>query len=107
MKVKDMIIGRKGDSLTGKVLNREFSIKSVFGAVKIKTGDITWIHFKNPPRFKEDEIWLKTGDRLSGQIKQNHIEFKSETGQTLKISRNSIHTVIVNQKWNERGRSLL
>lgn len=107
MTVKDLIIGRRGDSITGKVLNKSFAIKSSFGAVTVKTAEITWIHFKNTPRFKQDEVWLKNGDRLSGKIGLDHIDFKADTGDRLKIHRDSIHTVIVNQKWNDRGKKLL
>jgi hypothetical protein len=57
----DLMIGRKGDSLTGKVLDKAFSIKSSFG---------------------------------------------SNEGVTLKIHRNKIHTIAIDQKMKIRGKLL-
>ena len=40
----DMIIGRRGDSIMGRVLDRAFDIQSDFGAIEIVTERIAWIH---------------------------------------------------------------
>ncbi len=46
---RDIVVGRRGDSLTGKVREKHFEIKSDFGSVKVPTEKIAWIHFRNPP----------------------------------------------------------
>jgi hypothetical protein len=106
MKLHDIVIGRRGDSLTGRVLDREFPVTSVFGPIKVKTRDIALIHFKNPPQFQQDEICLKNGDKLSGTIKKQSVHFKPTQGPALNIPRDSIHTLMINQKWNTRGKML-
>ena len=106
MKIYDHVIGRRGDSLTGKVLDKEFTITSVLATLRIKTKDITWIHFTNPPQFKQDEIWLKNGDKLTGKVQQEQIHFQTMDKTKVTISSDVIHTLMINQKWNLRGRYL-
>lgn len=107
MRISDIIIGRRGESISGKVMDKSFDISSVFGKISVKTESITWIHFMNPPQFKQDEIWLKNGDRLTGKIKQDIILFKLEDGTRREISRDAIHTIIISQALSERGRKLI
>ncbi len=104
---RDIVVGRRGDSLTGKVREKHFEIKSDFGSVKVPTKKIAWIHFKNPPRLDSDEIWLAAGDRLSGSISQKHISFEPDAGGTLKIPRSSILTLIVGARMGRGDKSLL
>ena len=103
MDTMDIIVGRAGDSITGKVLDKQFTIQSPLGPIVLATRDIQWIHFKNPPSVPTDEIWFNMSDRLSGVIEGDHVSFKPATGgKTLSIPYASIHTVIVNQSLNAR-----
>ncbi len=104
--MKDFIIGRHGDFISGKVLDKTFKIATVFGNVKIPAGKVLWVHFKNPPQFEQDEIWLKNGDKLSGKIKLTHVNFKLETGGRVKIPKAAIHTIIMNQRWDKKAKPL-
>jgi len=99
----DIIVGRAGDSITGKVLDKQFTIRSPLGPITLATRDIQWIHFKNPPLVPSDEIWFNMSDRVSGVIEGDQVSFKpAGGGQTLSIPYASIHTVIVNQSLNPR-----
>jgi hypothetical protein len=94
----DIIVGRAGDSITGKVLDKQFTIRSPLGPIVIATRDIQWIHFKNPPVVPADEIWFNMSDRVSGAIQGDHVSFKPASGgAAMNIPYASIHTVIVNQ----------
>ena len=106
METMDIVVGRGGDSITGKVEDKQFTIRSPLGPITLGTRDIQWIHFKNPPSVPSDEIWFNMSDRVSGTIEGDHIKFKPSTGGgALSIPYASIHTVIVNQSLN-RGISL-
>lgn len=108
MKYSDIIIGRRGDSINGKVMDKSFDISSVFGNISVKTESIIWIHFMNPPQFQQDEIWLTNDDRLTGKIQQDVIHYKlEEDGTQRDISRDLIHTIIINQFLSKRGKKLL
>ena len=98
----DIIVGRAGDSITGKVLDKQFTIRSPLGPIVIATRDIQWIHFKNPPNVPADEIWFNMSDRVSGVIRGDHVSFRPAGGGRLSIPYASIHTVIVNQSLNAR-----
>jgi hypothetical protein len=101
MDTMDIIVGRAGDSITGKVLDKQFTIQSPLGPITLAARDIQWVHFKNPPMVPSDEIWFNMSDRVSGVIEGDHVSFKPATGgKTLSIPYASIHTVIVNQSLN-------
>jgi len=98
----DIIVGRAGDSMTGRVLDKRFTITSPLGEIGIETRRIQWIHFKNPPNVPADEIWFNMSDRVSGVIRGDHVSFRPAGGGKLSIPYASIHTVIVNQSLNAR-----
>ena len=102
----DMIIGRRGDSIMGRVLDRAFDIQSDFGAIEIVTERIAWIHFRNPPQMPDDEIWLGNGDRLSGAIQQDGVTFQPEGGSRMRIPRDRIHTVLIGQGLDQQAPAL-
>lgn len=104
---RDIVVGRRGDSLTGKVRDKHFEIKSDFGKVRVPTKKIAWIHFKNPPKLASDEIWLVGGDRLTGSISQKNISFEPDAGETLKIPCKAILTLIVGTRMGRGDKSLL
>jgi hypothetical protein len=106
-KERDIVVGRRGDSLTGKLREKHFEIKSDFGKVRVPTKKIAWIHFKNPPRVESDEIWLAGGDRLTGTISRKSISFEPDAGETLKIPCKAILTLIVGARMGRGDKSLL
>ena len=97
MRSRDIIIGRHGESITGRVLDKKFDISSVIGEMAVKTGSITWIHFMNPPQFRQDEIWLKNDDRLTGRIKQDVVLFELADGTRRRVPRDAVHTIVFRQ----------
>lgn len=104
MRTSDFIIGRRGDSLRGRILDKTFDLQTVFGPVTLKTREIEWIHFD---RLREgDEVWLRNGDRLTGRVKQQHVHFRPDAAEERRIPRDVIHTVIVGTGFDRKARSL-
>ena len=98
MSWRDLVIGRNGDSLGGKVLDPSFTITTGFGqALTFKTGNIYWVHFRRPPQTPEDEIWTATDDRVRGAIRGRAVRFEPEGQKAISIPYTAIHTLIVNQ----------
>lgn len=62
-----IIILRNGETLTGQVTTREFSIKTSYAELTFKKSEIVHIHFENPPQFTQDEMLLLASDVLSGK----------------------------------------
>ena len=95
---KSIVVGRSGESVSGALVEKSFTIESTFGVtLTFKTKDIRWIHFKNPPNVEIDEIWA-TDDRVRGKIRGKSIQLKVGGGQAARIPYARIHTIIVNQK---------
>jgi hypothetical protein len=107
MSWRDLVIGRNGDSLGGRVLDRGFTITTDFGqSLRFKTRNLCWIHFRNPPQVPQDEIWTMTDDRVRGALEGRALRFKPEGQKAVSIPYAAIHTLIVNQAFSAR-RSLL
>ncbi len=105
MKWRDLVIGRGGDSLGGKVLEPSFTITTTFGQpLTFKTRDVRWIHFENPPQFPADEIWAVSDDHIRGRIRGRAVRFRPEGQKPITIPYAAIHTLIVNQAF--AGKSL-
>jgi len=96
MAASDVIIGRGGDSLMGTVLNKEFRVKTKFGSLTLARPHVAWIHFTNPPQFEVDEVWLHSGDRLSGKVIGTGIRFRPADGKEMKVPYSAINTLMLN-----------
>jgi hypothetical protein len=103
---RDLIVGRRGDSLLGEVQERAFTIRAAFGPIRVETRRITWIHLKDAPDLAQDEIWLKTGDRLTGAVEPRTIRFRTVGGETMKVPRDAIHSIVIGAGFNARAPGL-
>jgi hypothetical protein len=98
MPFKTIVVGRSGESLSGRLLDKSFTIQSSFGVpLTIKTDRIHWIHFRNPPFFDTDEIWALPDDRVRGAIQGKAISFKPDGGAKVTIAFSTINTIVLNQ----------
>ena len=102
----DLIVGRRGDSLHGEVQEKSFSIRAAFGRMRVETKRITWVHLKDEPDVAQDEIWLKTGDRLSGAVEQRSIRFKTMAGEVMNVPRAAIHSILIGAGFSARAPGL-
>lgn len=103
---RDLIVGRRGDSLLGQVQDRAFSIRAAFGKISVETRRITWVHLKDSPDLAQDEIWLKTGDHLTGTIDLKTVRFKTDGGEMLHVPRSAIHSILIGAGFSARARGL-
>jgi hypothetical protein len=103
---RDLIVGRRGDSLLGRVLNQTFSIRASLGTIRVQTKRITWVHLKDSPDLAQDEIWLKTGDHLTGAIAVKTVQFRTDQGAMLAVPREAIHSILIGAGFSARARQL-
>jgi hypothetical protein len=103
---RDLIVGRRGDSILGRVLEPAFSIRAALGKIRVETKRITWVHLKDSPDLAQDEIWLKTGDHLTGTIEIKTVRFKTDGGETLRVPRAAIHSILIGAGFSARARGL-
>ncbi len=103
---RDLIVGRRGDSLLGEVLERVFSIRTTFGRIRVETKRITWVHLKDAPDLTQDEIWLKTGDHLTGAVEPRAVRFRTVTGEGLEVPRDAIHSILIGAGISSRAPGL-
>lgn len=103
---RDLIVGRRGDSILGRVLDRAFSIRAALGRIRVETRRITWVHLEDTPDLAQDEIWLKTGDRLSGTVELKTVRFRTDGGEVLDVPRAAIHSILIGAGFSARARGL-
>jgi len=91
---KHIIILKGGDSLTGEIKTKQFTIKTSYATLHFTIDKLVHIHFKNPPQFLSDELVLTTTDRLKGDITTDNVSITLETsGENVKINKDKIHTI--------------
>ena len=101
MSFRDLVIARSGDSLGGRLLDKEFTITTAFGqALTFKTRNVRWIHFRKPPEYPADEIWTATDDRVRGALRGRSVRFRPDGQKPISIPCSAIHTLIVNQRFS-------
>ena len=88
----DIVTGRNGDSLSGKVLNKTFSIRTGFGEVSLKRSELWGIYFDTRRKRGPDEIRTKDSSSLSGTVLETHVEMEAE-GQMWSIPTAQIFAV--------------
>ena len=97
MRMRNILIGRDGSSISGELLDTSFTISSALGRMKIKSSAIAWIHFKGTPSAPTDEIWLHNGDRISGSISGPSIRWRDSEGNTQRIPHKRIHSIVLSE----------
>jgi len=96
---EDQLILRNGQTLSGKVLKKEFKIKTAYGDVLVKKEDIAHLYFKRADEAgfpTLDEIKTNHGDDISGKFVQTQaISFVlAANNQTARIARDKIHSIM-------------
>jgi hypothetical protein len=95
MRMRNMLIGRDGSSLSGELIDKSITIASMLGRVRVKTSAIAWIHFNGTPSAKSDELWLHNGDRISGVISGTKLRWRDSSDRTHAIPYRNIHSVVL------------
>jgi hypothetical protein len=87
---RDMLIGRSGERLQGRILNAAFHIVTPFGPLTVPSGRISYIHFQVAGSPTRDEIHLKNVDVLGGKVRDETVDFRADTGEALAIPRAAV-----------------
>jgi hypothetical protein len=94
-RMKNILVLKTGEALVGRVLDKEFAVKSAFGDLKFKPKQIVHIHFAGPPGFPVDELQIISGDRIKGDVSPQRLRFELEsTGQEIQVPKAQIHTAV-------------
>lgn len=92
--ILDVIVFKNGDLLNGRVLTPVFHIKTAYGKIQVKKGEIANIHMRGN-QFKADQIVTLELNRFKGTFEQKVVEVKLQNGQNMKIPKNKIHTIMM------------
>ena len=91
----DIVIGRVGDSLQGRVLNEVFHIQTQFGALAVATRQIRRIYVRAPGAPRHDEIYLKNSDKLVGTIEDPAVVLHPAAPPDLSIPMAAVLAVLI------------
>jgi len=95
---EDQLILRNGQTLSGKVLKKDFKIKTSYGDALVKKENIVHIFFMHPDETSfpaMDEIKTYHGDNIKGKLVQTQmISFVlAANNQTARIAKDKIHSM--------------
>lgn len=81
----DTIELKNGDSLSGKIQNAAFAIRTSYGVVSVKKAEVDRILLEGSGA-NVDRITLRIGDRLSGQLQEDELKLILASGSSLIVS---------------------
>ncbi len=91
----DLVIGRSGDSLAGRVLNLSFRIKTAFGTLEVPARQIRRIYLFAPRTRRPDEVYLKNSDKLVGIIQGDSVALRLSAGTELSIPFKAVLAILI------------
>ncbi len=91
----DLVIGRSGDSLAGRVLNPSFRIKTAFGTHDVPTREIRRIYLFAPRKRRPDEVYLKNSDKLVGIVQGDSVVLRRDSGPDLSIPFKAVLAILI------------
>jgi hypothetical protein len=93
LKIYDQIILKNGDRLIGTIKDTSFTLNASYGVLDFETKKINNIHFENGKR-NIDIVTLRAGDKLSGVLENNSINFLLNSGADITVGKDKIKSVI-------------
>jgi hypothetical protein len=102
----DIVIGRRGDSLSGTALVKSFRVRTRFGTLALDRKRIAWIHFRELEGELPDEVWLRVGDRLATKVDGTRLRFRASGGGLLILAYDDVHTLMLNLSPDRRAARL-
>jgi hypothetical protein len=102
----DIVIGRRGDSLSGTALVKSFRVRTRFGTLLLEKKRVAWIHFGELSGDLADEVWLRSGDRLAGKVLGSGFKFRASGGGLLTIGYADVNTLMLNTTRDARAATL-
>lgn len=95
MATQHLLVLRDGQSLSGLAQPKTYAVEHELGNFKVPATSIVHIHFQNGTPQPTDEILIRNGTNLRGDVLPDPIPFKiTETGQVMKVPQSKIHTLI-------------
>lgn len=102
----DIVVGRDGSTLTGRVVTDPIKFKTGFGSFDFKKRQVWRIHVRLDYANGQDEIVLRSGDTMLGELKSSPIRFRRAGGEEIKIPKDMIHTVHLGNAFDKNARAL-
>lgn len=102
---KDIVVGKNGTSLAGKVLSKHFVIDTGLGNLKIPIKKIWQIHFRSPGGQPKDEIIMRGNMSAKGTIRTDPVLFhEGASDSDMEIPKDRILSILFwrridNDKW--------
>lgn len=91
-KIPGVIILNNGDTLSGEIASKNFSLKTHYGKYLFKSDEISIIIFKVKGK-KNCTVTLRKGDKLSGVLLSNKIEIDIGGGRLATINSDEIKKI--------------
>ena len=96
---RDTVLMKNGDVISGKLVNENFTIKTSYASISIKTNDISRIVIEGGGA-NLDMVTLLTGDRLSGMLENEQIVVRLPAGAEITMERDKIKEINIVPKSN-------
>jgi len=97
VKKYDSIVLKNGDTVTGIIENKNFTVKSSYGTVPFESSKIAKIVFEGSGS-NVDVIRLKVGDKLSGVVQDEKITVKLVSGTSIDLAKDKVKEINIRRE---------
>lgn len=92
----NVLILLDGQALTGQTMHKTFKVTTDLGTLSVPAAKISFIHFEGGNPSGVDEVVLRSGTSLLGDLAPDPLKFKLEDSRdTLTVPQKKIHTLIM------------
>ena len=94
--IQELIVLKNGKSIHGALRTDPFTLRTEFGALKLRKRDILSIEYKNLPYMLQDEVQVSAGTRIGGELLPAKIRIALDnTGQIIVIPKSDILAIVL------------
>ncbi len=93
----DLIVLKNGDTVTGTVENKNFTLKSSYSEMAFEISEVAKIVFAGAGS-NVDVIRLKVGDKISGVVQDEKVVIKLVSGTSIEVEKDKIKEIKIRQE---------
>lgn len=88
----DSLVLKNGDTVTGTVENKNFTLKSSYSEIAFETSEIAKIVFEGVGS-NVDVVRLKVGDKISGVVQDEKVTIKLVSGTSIEVEKDKVKEI--------------
>jgi len=88
----DRVFLRDGKIVSGKIINRAFTIKTAYAQLPVNASDVSYMQIRHPVN-EHDVIETRSGDRLTGELQDVEFVVQGADGAQVRVEKDEVESI--------------